>query len=292
MSRKGSRTTLCLMLLLAVQGGIAADCLNDLPNNVPHVVEGKTLFKSAILNVDADGAPNAYRIDGKGLSYTCDGVVAFENGHRVTSDTDKDHWQQKCQAAWAKAKATGDYSGVAIFGFLFDKEKGLVKQGEGDPLPDVAYVSITSMSIPGASSTSQRQYVDATLIPYVVLPKAYAARHRIQYGTLALVFRPKTNAYAFAVFADKGKFGEASIKLHENLGSKPIVKRFGVSRAKRQIEDTTLTVLFPNRVVPPDTDQSKWNLAIEAAGAEEFQALGGLQGLQRLCGPQGGRSTK
>ena len=43
--------------------------------------EGKAvLFKSSKLNVDADGAPNSYLVDGKGLSYTCDGVVAVENG--------------------------------------------------------------------------------------------------------------------------------------------------------------------------------------------------------------------
>lgn len=37
-------------------------------------------FRSPRLDVDADGAPNAYRLDGKGLSYTCDGVSALGRG--------------------------------------------------------------------------------------------------------------------------------------------------------------------------------------------------------------------
>ena len=40
------------------------------------------VFKTRGLAVDADGAPNSYRVDGKGLSYTCDGVVGIvKSGH-------------------------------------------------------------------------------------------------------------------------------------------------------------------------------------------------------------------
>lgn len=38
------------------------------------------LFKTRGLAVDADGAPNSYRVDGKGLSNTCDGVAGMLTG--------------------------------------------------------------------------------------------------------------------------------------------------------------------------------------------------------------------
>jgi len=147
-----------------------SDCGATHLDAVPWTKGDAVLFRTPKLNVDADGAPNSYLVDGKGLSYTCDGVVAVENGQRVTPKTDKAHWQEKCRAAWTKAVASGDYSGVAIFGFLTDKQGVPLVQGERDPLPQMGYVSATSVVVPGAPDDAQRRYVDATRIPYVVLP--------------------------------------------------------------------------------------------------------------------------
>src|SRR5438477_8009499 len=58
------------------------------------------LFKTRGLAVDADGAPNSYRADGKGLSYTCDGVVGIVNGNRVTKKTDPRNWNRICNEKW------------------------------------------------------------------------------------------------------------------------------------------------------------------------------------------------
>jgi hypothetical protein len=55
---------LSLLLVAATPAGAAAlDCVST-PG----------------LAVDADGAPDSYRVDGKGLSFTCDGVFAVVNG--------------------------------------------------------------------------------------------------------------------------------------------------------------------------------------------------------------------
>src|SRR5713101_6105674 len=51
-------------------------------------------FTTSKLAVDADGAPASYRVDGKGLSFTCDGVAALIDGERVT--TKNPNWQQLC----------------------------------------------------------------------------------------------------------------------------------------------------------------------------------------------------
>src|SRR4051812_27657769 len=52
------------------------------------------------LAVDADGAPDSYRVDGKGLSFTCDGVFALVNGVVHTQKNDPQHWQALCTQHW------------------------------------------------------------------------------------------------------------------------------------------------------------------------------------------------
>ena len=238
------------------------------------------LFRSSKLNVDADGAPNSYLVDGKGLSYTCDGVVALEDGKRVTPDSNPADWQRKCNAAWSLARSTGNYSGVAIFGFQTDSGNTPLIQGEGDPFPGRAYISATSVTIPGAPSGTQRQYVDALKIPYIVLPSRFLSRYKVKPGTLAVVYRKKTNAHAFAVFADGGGLGEASIKLHQDIGSNPIVRIAGVDRAKARIEDLVLIAVFPERIAAPQADLDVWNSRIREEGAAALQDFGGLARLQ------------
>jgi Fungal chitosanase of glycosyl hydrolase group 75 len=238
------------------------------------------LFKNSVLNVDADGAPNSYLLNGNGLSYTCDGVVALENGKRITPKSNPKDWQAKCNAAWATAKATDDYSGVAIFGFQTDGKNVPLVQGEGDPLPGKAYVSSTSVVIPGAPEMTQRRYVDATRIPYIVLSPSFVSKYKIKPGTIAAVFRKKTGLYAFAVFADSGDLGEASVKLHQDLGSKPIQSIHGVERAKARIEDITIVAVFPSKVAAPEVDADAWNARIKKEGAAALDAFGGVKALQ------------
>lgn len=242
--------------------------------------KGAVLFKNRALNVDADGAPNSYLVDGKGLSYTCDGILALENGKRITPKSNPSDWQQKCNAAWAKANATKDYSGVAIFGFQTGPKNVPLVQNERDPLPGKAYVSATSVVIPGAPEGTQRRYVDATKIPYIVLPPTFVSKYKIKPGTLAVVFRKKTGHHAFAVFADGGNLGEASVKLHEDLGSEPVRKIHGIERAKARIEDMTLVAVFPDYVASPEADVAAWNEKIKRNGAAALETFGGIDALK------------
>lgn len=114
-------------------------------------------FSTKVLQVDADGAPDSYRVDGNGLSDTCDGVVAIVNGIRQTRKNNKDHWLEPCRGLWRKATASHDYSQVDIFGFLKDKD-GPVIQGVGDPLPGTAYITTTSMVIAGTPERNFRTW--------------------------------------------------------------------------------------------------------------------------------------
>lgn len=243
--------------------------------------EGKAvLFKSSKLNVDADGAPNSYLTDGKGLSYICDGVVAVGNGKRITPYSNPSDWQQKCNAAWSLAKSTGNYSGVDIFGFQTDSKNRPLIQGDGDQFPGKAYISTTSVNIPRAPLGTQRRYVNALDIPYIVLPSTFISKYKVKPGTLAVVYRQKTNTYAFAVYADQGGLGEASIKLHQDLGARPIVLIAGVDRAEARIEDPVLIAVFPERIAAPQADSDAWNSKIKEEGEAALQAFGGLAQLQ------------
>lgn len=237
-------------------------------------------FSSARLNVDADGAPNAYRVDGMGLSYTCDGVVAIENGKWVTPKNDEANWQSKCNAAWKAAQTTGNFRQVAIFGFAVDKNRRPLIQQDGDPFPGQGYISTTSVVIPEAPAGTQRRYIDSNRIPYVVIPSSVVKKYGIRPADLAIVYRPATGAVAFAVHGDQGGLGEGSIKLHMELGNDPMLQKNGVMRAKRRIEDRTVTVVFPGQSTQAVLDADAWVAQIQSLGAAQLSALGGLERLK------------
>jgi hypothetical protein len=272
---------------LIVSAAIAAPTLGqavECGGDVGSKYNGKTvlstgdavLFKSKVLNVDADGAPNSYRVDGNGLSYSCDGVTAVGS----TPDNDPKGWQAKCWAAWKKANDTHDYSGVRIFGFLTGPKNVPEIQKAGDPLPGDAYITTTSVAIPGTPDRTQRHWVDATEIPYIVLSSAFTAKFGVKDAGIAVVYRPKTDKFAFAVYGDGGKLGEASVRLHQDIGSKPVVKIKGTDRAKATIDDVTLTVVFPGKVTTPTTDSAKWRAEIDATGKKALQDWGGVDRLK------------
>lgn len=237
-------------------------------------------FRSAGLAVDADGAPNSYLVDGKGLSDTCDGIVALVDGKRVNNKSDPKHWYAICQQAWKDAQASGDFSKVAIFGFLVDKQNRPLVQGAGDPLPGQAYITTTSMTVKETPAGTQRHWVDAVKIPYVVLPGNFVKTYHVKLGDLAVVYRPKTQAVAFGVYADGGDLGEASVKLHTDLGSSPIVTKNGIARAKAGIPDPVVILVFPGANVPSSEDAEQWNKRIHEAGDAALTKWGGLPRLQ------------
>ncbi len=237
-------------------------------------------FVTPKLAVDADGAPNSYRVDGNGLSFTCDGVLAIENGQKVTPHSDPQHWQQKCRDAFANAQKTGDYSGVSIFGFLTNKNGAPVVQGPGDPLPNEAYVTTTSLTVPNTPDQTQRHWVDAVQIPYLVLSPAFAKAANAAPGDVAVVYRPRTDAMAFAVYAECCDLGEASVRLHQDLKNDPLIVTDGISRARRGIDDKVVTVVFGGHHPAISADASAWNQRIQEVGQAALKAWGGSDRLK------------
>ncbi|MFM0654431.1 glycoside hydrolase family 75 protein [Paraburkholderia sediminicola] len=233
--------------------------------------------------MDADGSPDSYRVDGNGLSYTCDGVVALDGqGRRISRKTDPEHWQLRCREAWQSATSTGDYSKVAIFGFLTEPSTGRpIIQTDGDPLPGKAYITTTTVSVPGAPPNTQRHWINASEIPYVVLPSDFVRRVHVKPGALAIVYRPKTDSLAYAVYGDGGDFGEGSIKLHMALQNNPIVVVQGIRRAKQGISDEVITAIFPAQPAKISSDAAAWNKAITDEGEQTVARLGGPAAVKR-----------
>ena len=141
-----------------------------------------TFFFDAGMTIDADGAPNAYNPDNSGLD---DLANAGEPGHWV--------------------------------GFVSDADGNPYIQGPDDPFPGY-YVSCTSLSDREKKVSDPAKYVDATKIPYIVLPHEVTVQTGARLGDFAVVLNVRNGKTSDAIFADIGTMGEGSVALADNLG--------------------------------------------------------------------------
>ncbi len=139
-------------------------------------------FFAAGMTIDADGSPNAYNPENTGLD---DLANAGQPGH----------WD----------------------GVLQDRDGNPLMQGPDDPFPGY-YISCTSLADRTKRPLDPTRFVDASKIPYVVLPREVAFGSGTRLGDFAVVMNLRTGAWSFAIFADVGTFGEGSIALADNLG--------------------------------------------------------------------------
>lgn len=202
----------------------------------------------------------------------------YVDGKRVTRKTDPRNWKDICKKKWEQAQQTGNYSSVAIFGFEKDQNGKPIVQGDDDPLPREAYITTTSILVPGAPEGSQRQYVDAVQIPYVVLPDTFRGYYGVGPADLAVVYWPSKRKFAFAAFGDGGDLGEGSVRLHQDLGNNPIViTSDGVERAESGItvRDAVITVVFPGVRTQRSLDADAWRASIAQLGETTLAGWGG-----------------
>jgi len=174
------------------------------------VIKGTQGFEAvafaAGMAICADGAPNAYHPENKGIDYLAN---AGKPGN----------W-------WALVTHNGKADGEPVV------------QGPRDPFPGF-YVSATALSDPSKPAVDPRRYVDSRIVPYIVLPKGH--RQQIQLGDLGVVINLRNNLISPAIFADigpSGKIGEGSIRLARNLGIKPDPKDGGA-------EEGIIYLVFP-----------------------------------------------
>jgi hypothetical protein len=154
------------------------------------------------MTVDADGAPNAYDPDDTGLDELANAGVPT-------------HWD----------------------GIITDRDGNPLIQGESDPFPGY-YISCTALSDQTKKFTDPTRYVDASKIPYVVLPDDVADRGGARLGDFAVVMNLRNGKSSYAIYADIGTMGEGSIALADNLGIGSDARQGGES-------DGILYLVFP-----------------------------------------------
>jgi hypothetical protein len=154
-------------------------------------------FFEAGMTIDADGAPNAYHPENVGLDDL------------------------------ANAGTPGRWEGLAKNS---DGEPFI--QGPDDPFPGF-YVSETALADRSKPVNDPTRYVDASRIPFVVLPGGMARQLGARPGDFAVVFNQRNGRSSYAIFGDVGPFdriGEGSMALAENLGIRSDARNGGARR--------------------------------------------------------------
>ncbi len=144
------------------------------------------------MDVDVDGAPNAYGPKGK---KTLD-ILKHARAPKGTTDAGK------------------------IVGYMLERDGGPPTiQRKDDPFPGY-YVSQTDFAdLNNKRMEDPRRYVDATQVNYVV-QGSVAEKAHVEMGDFATVYSCRTGKTAFAIVADSGNLSgaEGSLALVRNLG--------------------------------------------------------------------------
>ena len=181
--------------LLTFQMSHEGDEEREIP--ILHVPGDSAFFYEAGMTIDADGAPNAYHPDNIGLDDL------------------------------ANAGAPGNWYGLAK-----DADGEPFVQGPDDPFPGY-YVSATALADRTKAVNDPARYVDASKIPFIVLPGSMARQIGARPGDFAVVFNQRNGPQSYAIFGDVGpsdRIGEGSVALAENLGIRSDARNGGARR--------------------------------------------------------------
>jgi hypothetical protein len=285
---------------IAPAGHAQTSCGMPQSFNDPHPVlhdSDKSLFWVRPLQVDADGAPNAYHRDdphgnkGLAIEYIGNGMTIERDGKPMPfelKEEENSEWlgvyHDIVRNGWT---APAGHS-VDIYGFARDR-RGRVCVGQGGQL-----ISATSLTLNArAGHCNQKRYVNALEFPGIVVPNRRAnelrlknrdsevapsfAQHRVQRGDLAVVYHPETKRWSGALLYDTGPrhlLGEGSIRLVMNLR--------GMSQAPVSALETnslgiveTFTILFPGSMADLGPKKTWTPEKIQRAAAERFRVWGG-----------------
>jgi hypothetical protein len=202
------------------------------------------------IRVDADGAPTAY--------------------HPVTPSSPTG--APPALDNLANAGSPGNW-----FGIVVQSDGSPVIQKASDPAPGF-YVSPTSLAYPGYADSDPRHYVDATQIPYFVLPPSVSRSTAggAHLGDLAAVYNLRNGKVAYAIFADtgpEGYLGEGSIALNQVLGIR--ASGFPVTGGQ---DGEVVYVVFPGS----GNGQARSAADITAIASPLFTSWGGIERIQLM----------
>jgi hypothetical protein len=162
-----------------------------------HMPGDTAFFYEAGMTIDADGAPNAYHPDNIGLDDL------------------------------SNAGSPGNWYGLAK-----NSDGEPLVQGPDDPFPGY-YVSSTALADRTKPANDPTRYVDASKIPFIVLPGAMARQIGARPGDFAVVLNQRNGRSSYAIFGDVGppdRIGEGSVALAENLGIRSDARNGGARR--------------------------------------------------------------
>ena len=178
------------------------ELVGDIP--VYQLPDNSAFFFEAGMYIDADGAPDAYNADNTGIDDL------------------------------RSAGEPGDWEGLAT-----DRDGNPFIQGANDPFPGY-YVSETSLEDRTKDPSDPSRYVDATKVPYIVLPHGLARQAGARLGDFAVVFNLNNGKSSPAIFADVGEnVGEGSVALADALDVRSNARRGGT-------RDGILYAVFPS----------------------------------------------
>jgi hypothetical protein len=183
------------MLLFNFEMRHDGEAERDIP--IGHLPGTSAFFYETGMTIDADGAPNAYHPDNSGID-------DLEN-----------------------AGAPGHWEGLAK-----DAQGEPFIQGPDDPFPGY-YVSETALADRSKAVNDPMRYVDASKIPFVVLPGGLARQLGARVGDFAVVFNERNGKSSYAIFGDIGPYdriGEGSVALAESLGIRSDARNGGTWR--------------------------------------------------------------
>lgn len=206
-------------------------------------------FYQSGMSIDADGAPKAYHPDDIGIDF-------LDNAGK------SGNW-------WALVTDNGQPSGNPLI------------QKSADPAPGF-FISMTALGDKTKAKTNPRKYVDATKIPYIVLPgnRDIQKKTGAKLGDFAAVFNGSNGKLAFAIFADIGpqdELGEGSVALAQALGHDPFLN----GKVRQGISKNLLYVVFPgsrNLTRSWSSEESEKDISSEAA--KHFETWGGMNRIE------------
>jgi Fungal chitosanase of glycosyl hydrolase group 75 len=269
----------------------------DDPHPVMFEPRSRALFWVRPLEVDADGARNAYHRDdphgskGLAIEYIGNGMTISRDGEALTFNN-----KEEDNSAWLDAyrmivnngwKAPRGWD-VDIYGFAHDRNgKVCVK-------PDGRLISSTSLVQHRlARYCNPKRYVDALRIPGIVVPNRSEqerpvrkgdhqiappfARHGVSRGDLAMIYNPETKIWRGAIIYDTGPrdlLGEGSLRLVLDLKGDRRIPKSAVETNALGIDETNV-VLFPGTAKRLGPGSSWTNDKVHTLATRLFREWGG-----------------
>lgn len=213
---------------------------------------GKTYaYLTRRVAIDADGAPNAYHPEDRGIDALAN--AGFPNGGwRSVLVTDPDDHSKPY------VQNTGEFAGF--------------------------FLSMTTLQDGSKLSTDAARYVDARNVPYVVFPgRFFNMAGTGRRGVIGMARNLSTGQTSPMIFADVGgtehELGEISIRLAENLGGHDVNPRTGSGAP----EGPFAYVIFPGSEATPPWPVSADQLQQRADA--ELAKIGGWDAVLSCVGP-------